>query len=104
LSLIGNPVKIGDGPAAVTLPFSGCVWEKGTLLALMCHCSYMDGKAAEREGKSEDLSEQKASRSSRTEGAWLDLEDKNGTSPDRFTSVRDFFCPGPKKTLFGERR
>jgi hypothetical protein len=22
LSLIGNPVKIGDGPAAVTLPFS----------------------------------------------------------------------------------
>ena len=28
LSLIGNPVKIGDGPAAVTLPFSEFVWEK----------------------------------------------------------------------------
>lgn len=29
--------------------------EKGTLLALMCHCSNMDGKAAKRAGKSEDL-------------------------------------------------
>jgi len=28
LSLIGNPVKIGDGPAAVTLPFSELTWEK----------------------------------------------------------------------------
>jgi len=28
LSLIGNPVKIGDGPAAVTLPFSEFVWKK----------------------------------------------------------------------------
>jgi len=58
LSLIGNPVKIGDGPAAVTLPFSDFVWEKGTLLAMMCHFSNMDGKAAKRAGKSEDLSGQ----------------------------------------------
>jgi hypothetical protein len=28
LSLIGNPVKIGDGPAAVTLPFSEFGWKK----------------------------------------------------------------------------
>jgi len=28
LSLIGNPVKIGDGPAAVTLPFSEFIWKK----------------------------------------------------------------------------
>lgn len=28
LSLIGNPVKIGDGPAAVTPPFSEFVWEE----------------------------------------------------------------------------
>jgi hypothetical protein len=28
LSLIGNPVKIGDGPAAVTLPFSKLIWEE----------------------------------------------------------------------------
>jgi hypothetical protein len=25
-SLIGNPVKIGDGPAAVTSPFSNFIW------------------------------------------------------------------------------
>jgi hypothetical protein len=36
LSLIGNPVKIGDGPAAVTSPFSGFIepYEKGTLSAM----------------------------------------------------------------------
>ena len=28
VSLIGNPVKIGDGPAAVTLPFSRFIWEE----------------------------------------------------------------------------
>jgi len=56
--------------------------EKGTLLAIVCHFSNTNGKAAERAGKSEDLSEQKASRPSRMEGALLDLEDKNGTSPD----------------------
>jgi len=60
VSLIGNPVKIGDGPAAVTLPFSMIKLEKGTLLAVVSHFSLMDGKAAERAGKSEDLSEQKA--------------------------------------------
>ena len=26
---------------------------------------------------------------------FLDLEDKNGTSPDRLKSVRGFFLPGP---------
>jgi hypothetical protein len=34
LSLIGNPVKIGDGPAAVTLPFSEFVWKKEPLWPL----------------------------------------------------------------------
>jgi hypothetical protein len=34
--------------------------EKGTLLAIVRHCSNMDGKVAKRAGKSEDLSEQKA--------------------------------------------
>jgi hypothetical protein len=34
--------------------------EKGTLLAMVSHFSNMDGKAAKRAGKSEDLSEQKA--------------------------------------------
>lgn len=62
VSLIGNPVKIGDGPAAVTLPFSKFNLDKGTLMAMRCHCSNTDGKAAKREGKSEDLSEQKALR------------------------------------------
>ncbi len=62
VSLIGNPVKIGDGPAAVTLPFSKFSLEKGTLLAIVSHFSYMDGKAAKRAGESEDLSEQKALR------------------------------------------
>ena len=36
LGLIGNPVKIGSGPAAVIPPFSK---EKGTLPAVVCHCS-----------------------------------------------------------------
>jgi len=27
-------------------------------------------------------------------GASKDLEDKKGKSPDRFNSVRGFFCPG----------
>jgi hypothetical protein len=52
--------------------------EKGTLLAIVCHFSNTNGKAAERVGKSEDLSEQKALRPSRIEGALLDLEDKMG--------------------------
>jgi hypothetical protein len=56
-SLIGNPVKIGDGPAAVTLPFS-FPKEKGTLLAFIYHCSNnSDGKVAKRAGESEDLPE-----------------------------------------------
>jgi len=48
-------VKIGSGPAAVTLPFS---WnEKGTLLAGDCHCLLMnvDGKAAGGVREPEDL-------------------------------------------------
>jgi hypothetical protein len=28
LSLIGNPVKIGDGPAAVIPPFSDFMWKR----------------------------------------------------------------------------
>ncbi len=38
MRIIGNPVKFGDGPAAVTLPFS-CNLNKGTLLAVIYHCS-----------------------------------------------------------------
>jgi iron complex outermembrane receptor protein len=64
----------------------------------------MDGKAAKRAGKSEDLSEQLALRASWIEGALLDLEDKNGTSPDRLTFGPGIFFPGPKKHFFGERR
>jgi hypothetical protein len=49
-------VKIGDGPAAVTLPFS-CK-EKGTLSAHRATVPFdRDGKAAARAGKSEDLPE-----------------------------------------------
>gem|GEM_PF-3572443 len=67
---------------------------------MVCHFSNMNGKAAKRAGKSENLSEEKALRPTWTEGALLDLEDKNGTSPDRLNRSGDFFCPGPKKTLF----
>jgi hypothetical protein len=35
-SLIGNPVKFGDGPAAVTSPFYN---EKGTSSAFVSHCT-----------------------------------------------------------------
>jgi hypothetical protein len=66
LSLIGNPVKIGDGPAAVTLPFSGfnCnkISGKRNPFGHARHFSCLNGKAAERARKSEDLSEQKASK------------------------------------------
>lgn len=67
VSLIGNPVKIGDGPAAVNLPFSKFNLEKGTLLAIVSHFSHTDGKAAKRAGKSENLSEQKALRPLKTQ-------------------------------------
>jgi len=78
------------------------------------HCSNMDGKAAERAGKSEDLSGQMASKPLNnancigfelpawTEDALLDLEDKNGTSPDRLNFGPGIFFPGPKKTFFGK--
>ena len=62
---------------------------------MLCHFSNANGKAAKRAGKSEDLSEQMALRPSRTEGGLLDLEDKNGTSPDRLNRFGDFFSPGP---------
>jgi hypothetical protein len=52
----------------------------------------MDGKAAKKEGKSENLSEQMV-QLSRIEVCQKDLEDKNGTSPDRLKSVRGFFLP-----------
>jgi hypothetical protein len=64
LSLKGNPVKIGDGPAAVTSPFSGfnCnnISGKRNPFGRVRHFSCLNGKAAERAGKSEDLSEQQA--------------------------------------------
>ena len=69
---------------------------------MVSHFSYMDGKAAKRVGKSEDLSEQKALRPSWMEGALLDLEDKNGTFPGSIKSVRGFFFPDPKKHFLGK--
>ena len=53
-----------------------------------------DGKAARREGKSEDLPECMRIVFSVVERAHNKLEDKKGTSPGRFISVRGFFCPG----------
>ena len=53
--LIGNPVKIGSGPAAVTLLLPNYKGER-TLLAIYATVSInRDGKAAERAGESEDL-------------------------------------------------
>jgi len=54
-SLIGNPVKTGDGPAAVTSLFS--LAEKGELFQPLCATVLIirDGKAAERARESEDL-------------------------------------------------
>ena len=47
LSIIGNPVKIGDGPAAVTLLSfygpTGRSLKEGTLLARVGHCSILLG-------------------------------------------------------------
>ncbi len=59
LSLKGNPVRIGDGPAAVIPPF---IVQEGNPFSRVCHCleNNSDGKAAERAGKSEDLPEHKA--------------------------------------------
>jgi hypothetical protein len=53
--LIGNPVRIGSGPAAVIPPFL----IKGTFLANMATFPInRNGKAAKKTGKSEDLPEQ----------------------------------------------
>ena len=57
MSLIGNPVKVGSGPAAVTLLFLLFVVNKErTLLAASATVSTnRDGKVAKRAGKPEDL-------------------------------------------------
>ena len=54
-SLKGNPVKTGDGPAAVASLLS--LAEKGELFQPLCATVHMfrDGKAAERARESEDL-------------------------------------------------
>jgi hypothetical protein len=54
-SLIGNPVKTGDGPAAVTSFLS--LAEKRELFQPLCATVLIpwDGKAAERGRESEDL-------------------------------------------------
>jgi hypothetical protein len=54
-SLIGNPVKTGDGPAAVTSLFS--LAGKRELFQPLCATVliFRDGKAAERARESEDL-------------------------------------------------
>lgn len=54
-SLKGNPVKTGDGPAAVTSLFS--LDENGELFQPLCATVLIirDGKAAERARESEDL-------------------------------------------------
>ena len=53
--LIGNPVKTGDGPAAVTSLLS--LVGKGELFQPLCATVLIirDGKAAERARESEDL-------------------------------------------------
>ena len=57
LSLIGNPVKLGSGPAAVTLLFLLLVvYKERTLLAANTTVSTnRDGKVAKRAGEPEDL-------------------------------------------------
>ena len=61
MSLIGNPVKIGDGPAAVTPPFS-VIDGKGNSFSLCMPLGPLTkpGKAAGRAGESEDLPGQTA--------------------------------------------
>ena len=57
VSLIGNPVKLGSGPAAVTLLFLlFVVYKERTLLAANATVSTdRDGKVAKRAGEPEDL-------------------------------------------------
>ncbi len=57
MSIKGNPVQIGDGPAAVIPLFS--MWKK-TLSALCATVPVGNGKAAERMGESEDLPEERS--------------------------------------------
>jgi len=53
--LIGNPVRIGSGPAAVIPP----LFNKGNLFSKYGHFSDKpEWKAAKKAGKSEDLPEQ----------------------------------------------
>jgi len=57
ICLIGNPVKAGSGPAAVTLLFLlFVVYKERTLLAANATVSInRDGKVAKRAGEPEDL-------------------------------------------------
>lgn len=54
-SSIGNPVKVGDGPAAVVPPFSDGKGEPFQPCVPLFQIG--NGKAAERAGKSENLPE-----------------------------------------------
>ncbi len=56
-----------------------------------------DGKAAKRAGKSEDLPEWM--RISAANRARKNSEDRKGTSPDRFISVRGFFFASVGRTI-----
>ena len=91
-SSIGNPVKVGDGPAAVVLPFPD---GKGNPFSLVCHCS-RPGMGRPLKGReSQKTCLNRWAWPSRTEGQPQDLEDKKGKSPDRFISVRGFFFGPP---------
>jgi hypothetical protein len=57
------------------------------------------GKAAEGEGKSEDLPWY-YTLASADRGKVKDHEDKKGKSPDRINRSGDFFIHGPDKTFF----
>ena len=57
MSIKGNPVQFGDGPAAVIPLFS---MRKINPFSLVCHCFHGNGKAAERMGESEDLPEERS--------------------------------------------
>lgn len=91
MSLMGNPVKDGDGPAAVTPPFSSRIIEKGPLSAFVCHCS-LEGMGRPLEGRGS----QKTCLGIRAgtfeeRGPPLDLEDKKGNPRIDESRSGDFF-------------
>jgi len=70
---------------------------------MCCHCPKRVGRPSKRRESQKTCLKFVPAIPPRTE-VYPDLEDKKGTSPDRYKSVRGFFLPGPLINIFSRRR